>query len=187
MYSALTTSLSSTLNAEVFSLLDMRSMKTLAERVKWCFDNAEEAMSITKRAEELDVTRHTIYLWKNGTTKHMTPDVCRRVADHFGVSRDWLETGEGSAHPEAATTLRQIAAEEVVGTYTTAGKATATAEVIRAELAQGDTMQVIKRAFKKLGIIDGREKALLAEIEEAAAEAEAYRLHWLKKAKGGEA
>jgi len=54
---------------------------------------AERGISVTKLAEELDLSTSTTNGWRNGAVPR--PATLKKVADYFGVTTEYLLTGEG--------------------------------------------------------------------------------------------
>lgn len=83
--------MSSKLIAQVFNLLDMR---TLAERLKAAM--AEKGMKQIELARAVGLTRGAVSLWLNGTTKELTGENLVNAARALGVTPTWLGTGRGA-------------------------------------------------------------------------------------------
>lgn len=96
--------MSSTLNVQVFNLLDMN---TLADRLKAAL--AKKGMKQIQLATAVGLTRGAVSLWLNGTTKELTGENLVKAANALGVSPEWLGTGKG---PQSPTKSEEISLEE---------------------------------------------------------------------------
>lgn len=92
MYSALDGYLSSTLHKRMFSILNMTA---LALRLEWARKQMTPRPTKAALARACGVTRGAVQHWFNGGTKTLTADNYRAAAKFLGVSRNWLETGDG--------------------------------------------------------------------------------------------
>lgn len=82
--------MSSSLSAQVFNLLNM---KTLAERL----ESARAAAGLTQAelSRRVGVSRATVSLWFSGTTKDFSGENLIKAARALKVSVSWLSTGRG--------------------------------------------------------------------------------------------
>jgi transcriptional regulator with XRE-family HTH domain len=88
--------MSSTFNKILFNLLNMKDydLKNLAGRISWRMAECgiPKPASLAKEAH---VSRATVTLWLNGTTKRLEGPNLIKLAKVLKCNADWLQTGTG--------------------------------------------------------------------------------------------
>ncbi|WP_318826107.1 XRE family transcriptional regulator [Burkholderia thailandensis] len=96
--------MSSSLNAQGISLLDM---KTLADRLRAALQEAQ--MNQSELARRVGVTRGAVSFWLTSATTSLAGENLLKVASALSVSPNWLATGRGRMKP---ATPQEISLQE---------------------------------------------------------------------------
>ena len=72
---------------------------------------AARSMTYGKLAQDINVSRQSVQTWGSGRSEPTQPNLYK-LADYFGVSADWLRTGD---HPNARDLTEPVAPTPLEG------------------------------------------------------------------------
>lgn len=115
-FSPLNDSVSSTLNDEMFKILNMPNLQSRfgvakerwEEKNKTTFRQTDLVNYINQRRK---ISKATVSLWFNGPTQDISYDYAVLAGEFLGVNSEWLRTGKGPIDSTAHTTYPILSKE----------------------------------------------------------------------------